>query len=205
MKLSIIVAVADNGVIGKDNTLPWRLSADLKRFKGLTMGHHLLMGRTTFESIGRPLPGRTTIVLSRGNPKLPEGVLLAGSLTEAGEIAFAAGETEAFVAGGAAAYKEALPEADLLYLTRVAGEYEGDTFFPEWNRDGWELFSMETCPRQEGEPHAVFEVWRRNKQRGKASREGARRNRVPDRLRSFGAAPSGRSGPDRSRNAPRSR
>ena len=77
MRVSIIVAVADNGVIGRDNDLPWRLSADLQRFKALTMGHHLLLGRKTFESIGRALPGREMIVVSRGTPKLPDGVHLA--------------------------------------------------------------------------------------------------------------------------------
>ena len=101
MRLSIIVAVAENGVIGRDNDLPWRISADLKRFKALTWGHHLFMGRKTFESIGRALPGRTTIVLSRGTPDLPAGVALAHDLDQAIDLARSAGETEAFVAGGA--------------------------------------------------------------------------------------------------------
>lgn len=166
MKLSIIVAAADNGVIGRDNRLPWRLSADLKRFKSLTLGHHLLMGRKTYESIGRPLPGRTAIVLSRGTPELPEGVRLARDLDEAVALARAAGETEAFVGGGAAIYREALGRADRLYLTRVAGEFEGDTRFPAWDPERWELISVETCPSGEGEPAAVFEVRER---RGPAS------------------------------------
>jgi len=161
MKLSIIVAVAENGIIGKDNGLPWRISADLKRFKALTLGHHLLMGRKTFESIGRPLPGRTTIVLSRGTPALPEGVKLAESLDQAIEMARAADDSEAFIAGGAAVYAEALPRADNLYLTRVAIDAEGDTTFPDWDRDSWQLVSVEGCPRREGEPAAAFETWRR--------------------------------------------
>lgn len=161
MKLSMIVAVADNGVIGKDNSLPWRLSADLKRFKSLTTGHHLLMGRKTFQSIGRPLPNRTTIVLSRGAPELPDGVLSASSLAEAIDIAKEAGETEAFVAGGATIYRDALSLADRLYLTRVQGEFEGDTRFPDWDRRKWVLVSMETCPSKENEPRAVFELWKR--------------------------------------------
>lgn len=163
MRLSIIVAVAENGVIGRDNRIPWRLSGDLKRFRSLTTGHYLLMGRSTFESIGRPLPGRTTIVLSRGTPELPGSVLLAGSLPEAVAMAKESRETEAFVAGGAAIYREALTIADLLYLTRVAGDYEGDTFFPDWSKKGWNLFAIETCPHKEGEPAAVFEVWRRRR------------------------------------------
>jgi dihydrofolate reductase len=161
MKLSIIVAVAENGVIGRDNQLPWRISADLKHFKALTMGHHLLMGRKTFGSIGRALPGRKTIILSRGNPEIPDNVKLARSFAEATELARAAGETEAFVAGGAAVYAEALPKADTLYLTRIAAAVEGDTTFPEWNQDQWRLFAVETCPQHDGEPAAVFETWER--------------------------------------------
>lgn len=161
MKLSIIVAVGDNRVIGRDNDLPWRISADLRRFKALTLGHHLLMGRKTFESIGRALPGRTTIVLTRGTPALPPGVLVAGSLDRALQLAREAGDTEAFVAGGAAVYAAALPRADTIYRTRVAVTVDGDTFFPEWNRAGWRLTSVETCPRRPGEPAAVFETWKR--------------------------------------------
>ncbi len=164
MKLSIIVAVAENGVIGRDNRLPWRISGDLKRFKALTLGHHLLMGRKTFESIGRALPGRTTIVLSRGTPELPAGIAHATSLDRAVDLARAAGETEAFVAGGGSVYAEALPRADGLYLTRVAIEVAGDTYFPGWDRDAWQLVSVESCPRKNGEPAAAFETWRRTVQ-----------------------------------------
>lgn len=164
MQLSIIVAVARNGVIGLDNQLPWRISGDLKHFKALTLGHHLLMGRKTFESVGKALPGRTTIVLSRGAPELPAGVAHATSLDRATELARAAGETEAFVAGGAAVYAEALPKADNLYLTRVAIEVAGDTYFPDWDRDAWQLLSVESCPRKEGEPAAAFEIWQRTVQ-----------------------------------------
>ena len=171
MKLSIIVAVAENGVIGRDDHLPWRISGDLKRFKALTLGHHLLMGRKTFESIGRALPGRTTIVLSRGTPELPPGVAHAASLDRAIDLARAAGETEAFVAGGASVYAEALPSADSLYLTRVAIEVAGDTYFPDWDRDAWQLVSVESCPRENGEPAAAFETWKR-------SREGTPLERV---------------------------
>jgi dihydrofolate reductase len=133
MRLSIIAAVADNGVIGRDNALPWRLSADLRRFKVLTLGHHLLMGRKTFESIGSVLPGRTTVVISRGRPALPPGVLLAHSIDEAVAMARASGDFEAFVAGGAEIYELALPVADRLYLTRVHTITDGDIRFPSWS------------------------------------------------------------------------
>ncbi len=143
MRLSVIAAVAENGVIGRDNDLPWRLPADLKRFKRTTVGHHLLMGRRTFESIGRPLPGRTTVVISRGRPELPDGVRLAASLEEAIEIAAAADDDEAFVAGGAEIFREALGRADRLYLTRVEAEVEGDRFFPELDEGAWRLISSD--------------------------------------------------------------
>ena len=143
MKLSIIVAVAESGVIGRDNDLPWYLPADLKRFKQLTMGHHLLMGRKTFEAIGRALPGRTTVVITRGDATLPEGVQRAGSLEEALAKAAAAGEDEAFVAGGAQIYTLALPRADRLYLTKIHAAIEGDTRLPELTESEWHLLSQE--------------------------------------------------------------
>ncbi len=163
MKLSIIAAVADNGVIGRGNDLPWHLPADLKRFKRTTMGHHLLMGRKTFESIGRALPGRTTIVISRGHPEVPEGVLVAGSLDRAIELARAAGDDEAFVAGGAEIFREALERADRLYLTRVRGEVAGDRYFPELDLGGWTLLSSETLPADERHAWPLeFELFERH-------------------------------------------
>ena len=143
MKLSIIVAVAENGVIGRGKDLPWHLSADLKRFKDLTMGHHLLLGRKTFESIGRPLPGRTMVVISRGRSDLPAGVILADSLDHAVEIAESNSDEEAFVAGGAEIYKLALPQADRVYMTRVRDSFEGDVTFPEFQEADWRLVSRE--------------------------------------------------------------
>lgn len=143
MRLSLIVAMADNRVIGRDNELPWRLPADLARFKKLTMGHHLLMGRKTFETVGRALPGRTTVVISRGQPRLPDGVLLAHSLEEAIDLARAAGDDEAFVAGGGEIYRLALPLADRIYLTRVQGGFGGDTDFPHYEASEWRLLWRE--------------------------------------------------------------
>ncbi len=143
MRLSIIAAVAENGVIGRDNDLPWRLPDDIKRFKELTMGHHLIMGRKTFETIGRALPGRTTVVISRGRPELPEGIRLAGSLEEAVDIAREAGDDEAFVAGGGQIYRLTLPLADRLYLTRLHTQFDGDTQFPALDQTQWRLLESE--------------------------------------------------------------
>jgi dihydrofolate reductase len=139
MKVSIIVAVADNGVIGLGGRVPWHLSADLRRFRALTMGHHLIVGRKTWESIGKALAGRTILVVSRGRPGLPPGVALAPSLEAALETARATGDAEAFVAGGAEIYREALPFADRLYLTRVHATPEGDTLFPPYPDQLWQL------------------------------------------------------------------
>ena len=159
MRLSLIAAVADNGVIGRDNDLPWRLPADLRRFKRLTMGPHLLMGRKTFESIGRPLPGRTTVVISRGRPALPDEVLLASSLERAIEIAAAAGDDEAFVAGGEEIFREALERADRIYLTRVRADVPGDRFFPALDARRWRLASSEERePDERNEHRLAFQV-----------------------------------------------
>lgn len=143
MRLSIIAAVAANGVIGRDNQLPWHLSEDLRRFKRLTMGHHLILGRKTFESIGRPLPGRSMVVVSRRRPVLAEGVRLADSLQTAIDLADRAGDDEAFVAGGAEIYAMALPLADRLYLTRIEADFEGDTRFPDLDFAEWRIRSEE--------------------------------------------------------------
>jgi dihydrofolate reductase len=137
MRLSLIVAVSDNGIIGRENDLPWHLPRDLKQFKKLTMGHHLLLGRKTFEAIGRPLPGRTMVVLTRGRTSLPEKVIRAGSLDDAIDIARGNGETEAFVAGGAEIYRHALPRTERIYLTRVHCEVDGDAKFPELDPATW--------------------------------------------------------------------
>jgi dihydrofolate reductase len=143
MKLSLIAAVADNRVIGQGNDIPWRLPEDWKRFKATTMGHHLLMGRRTWESIGRALPGRTTVVITRGDLDLPAAVASAASLDAAIEHARAAGDNEAFIAGGAEIYRQSLDRVDRLYLTRVHASPDGDTFFPDWDRQDWTVVSSE--------------------------------------------------------------
>jgi dihydrofolate reductase len=137
MIISLIVAMDQAGGIGKDGGLPWHLPADLKRFKALTMGHHLIVGRKTHETIGRPLPGRTTIVLTRDLDYRADGCLVAASLDEALELARQRGEDEAFVIGGAQVYDEALPLADRIYLTGVHGVFEADVYFPQFDLDGW--------------------------------------------------------------------
>ncbi len=143
MRLSLIVAVAANGVIGRGDELPWRLSEDLKRFKRLTLGHHLIVGRRTWESIGKPLPGRRMIVLSRGELRLPAGIQTASSLDDALAVAREAGDDEVFVAGGAEIYALALPHADRIYWTEVQAEVEGDVRFPPFVAEQWRELDRE--------------------------------------------------------------
>lgn len=145
MRTVIVAAVARNGVIGVDGRLPWRLPEDMARFKRLTMGHALVMGRETFESIGRPLPGRVNIVLTRRPGWSHEGIETAGSLDHALEMVSALG-VDAFVAGGAAVYRLALPLADRLEITEVDAEPEGDTWFPEVEWSRWQETSRERHP-----------------------------------------------------------
>jgi dihydrofolate reductase len=153
MRLSLIVAMTREGVIGRGGILPWRLSADLKRFKSLTMGHHVLMGRKTYESLGRPLPGRILIVISRRASYLPPGnPLTAQGLEDA--IKLSAGDDEPFVIGGGEIFREALASVSLnrverMYVTWVEAEVSGDTFFPTWNEAAWNLVASE--------PHAADE------------------------------------------------
>lgn len=140
MNLSIIAAMDERGGIGWRNRLPWHLPDDLKRFKKLTMGHYLIVGRKTYESIGQPLVGRTMIVLSRNQNTLSQqGVLVVGTLEAALDICHQAKENEVFVAGGAEVFEAALPTADKLYLTIVLAVVEADTFFPPWDEGEWEI------------------------------------------------------------------
>ena len=140
-RLSIIVAMAKNRVIGANNALPWHLSADLKRFKALTMGHHIIMGRKTFESIGRILPGRTMVVVTR-NPRFEAaGTIVVHSFDAA--MAKCAGDDEAFVIGGEALFVAALQVADRIYLTEIKASIPGDTFFPRLQSADWQEASRE--------------------------------------------------------------
>lgn len=134
-RLSIIVAVAENGVIGRGGGLPWRLPDDLRRFKELTMGKPVIMGRRTWESLGRALPGRRNLVVSRMPGYSARGAEIAFSLPDA--LRRTTNEPEVFVMGGAQLYAEALPLADRLYLTRVHAAVDGDVLFPEWRPEEW--------------------------------------------------------------------
>ena len=162
MRLSIIVAMANNGVIGRDGGLPWHISEDLKRFKRITMGNPILMGRKTYDSIGRPLPGRQSIVISRQTDWRAEGVTAVTSLDAA--LAACGDAEEAFVIGGAEIYRLALPLAGRLYLTRVEADVDGDVRLPEIAWTDWRL-----ADSQPGEPdgknpyHWKFETYERQR------------------------------------------
>lgn len=133
MKISIVVAMSENRVIGVENRLPWNIPEDLKRFKKITSGHPIIMGRKTFESIGRILPGRTNIVVTRNRDYRVEGAVVCASLTEALEwAARSPGSDEVCVIGGGEIFREALPIVDRIYLTVVQWPFEGDVFFPEF-------------------------------------------------------------------------
>ena len=152
MKLSAVVAASDNDVIGRGNALPWHLPADLAHFKRLTLGKPILMGRMTFEAIGRPLPGRRNLVLSRGGFAAP-GVETVASLAEA--RALLAGEPELAIIGGAQLYRQALPELDLIHLTRVHCRIEGDAHLPPLPAEQWREVAREERAADEKNPCAM--------------------------------------------------
>ena len=133
--ISLIVAIAKNGVIGIKNTLPWHLPEDLKRFQALTMGHHIVMGRKTYESLGRLLPGRTTVIVTRNKSYRIEGALVAHSLQDA--IQLCKKDEEVFIIGGAELYKDGLQVAERLYITQVDLDVAGDAFFPALDLSHW--------------------------------------------------------------------
>ncbi len=135
-RISIIVAMAKNRVIGVNNTLPWHLPADLKHFKSLTMGHHMVMGRKTYESIGKPLPGRTSVVVSRNAILKIEGCITASSLEAA--ILACGNDEEIFVIGGAELYRQAISLADRIYLTEIDADIPGDARFTEFDSNAWQ-------------------------------------------------------------------
>lgn len=137
MILSLIVAVAKRNVIGSDNRLLWHMPADLKHFKATTMGCPVIMGRKTFESIGKALPGRTNIVVTRNEEYIADGCTVANSLQEAVDLC--ENDQEVFVIGGGEVYKQAIHAADRVYLTRIDAEFDGDTVFPELNFSDWKL------------------------------------------------------------------
>ncbi|MFD1294755.1 dihydrofolate reductase [Lutibacter holmesii] len=145
--ITIIAAVADNNALGKDNQLIWHLPADLKRFKQVTLGHHIIMGRKTFESLGKPLPNRTTIIITRNKNYKQEGCIVVNSLTEA--IEAAKSDENPYILGGAEIYKQALEIADKLDLTLVHKSFEADAFFPEIDPLIWKVVERTDCKADE--------------------------------------------------------
>ncbi|MEO8269415.1 MAG: dihydrofolate reductase [Aureliella sp.] len=162
---TIVVAVSRNGVIGRGDGLPWKLRSDMQRFKRMTMGHCLLMGRKTYESIGRPLPGRQTIVLSRTPSRMPvNGYFVAESFPRAAELVEP--NRQVMIVGGAEIYRQILaespPRCSTIWLTRVLADVSGDTFFPEVDWEQWQLQSSEACPPGDGDDWPTeFQIWTR--------------------------------------------
>lgn len=157
IKTSLIVAAAENGVIGKDNEMPWKISSDLQYFKKITMDKPIIMGRKTFDSIGRPLAGRVNIVITRDTAFARAGVITAHSVEMALEVAKGMAEhkklKEVMVIGGAQIYALCLPEADRLYLTRIHADIEGDAHFPELDASEWLEYSRESHTASEKDSH----------------------------------------------------
>lgn len=157
MRLALICAMAENRTIGKDNSLPWHLSEDLKYFKKVTTGHCIIMGRKTWESIGRPLPGRTNIVITRNEDYKAEGAKVVTSLEAAIELAESVSSLnevdEAFIIGGAGLYREALSRAERFHLTRVHGAVEGDTHLMDFDESQWSEISRNEYLKSETNPY----------------------------------------------------
>lgn len=149
MIISLIAAATENNVIGKDNDLPWHLTDDMKFFVQTTRGHHILMGRKNLESFGKLLPKRTNIILTRDQSFSYEGAVIFHDLKEAFQFAENNGEDELMVIGGGEIYKQALPYADRIYLTRIHTEIGGDTFFPEFDQKEWKVVHEDYHPKDE--------------------------------------------------------
>ena len=159
--VSLIVAVSENGIIGDKNQLPWHISADLKRFRQLTTGHHLILGRKTFESIGRLLPDRTTVIITRNSEFYFTGAKIANSLEQAVEQT--GDDPQPFIAGGAEIYRQAIALVDTIHLTRVHCEIEGDTYFPDVDWSDWKQLESERHPAdKKNQFDYSFELYRRH-------------------------------------------
>ncbi len=159
--IALISAMARNRVIGRNNSLPWKLPADMQHFKSLTTGHPVIMGRKTFESLGRPLPNRTNIVISRNPDYAPAGCLAARSIDAALELAarhLPPDDPQAFVIGGENLYAQLLPRADRLYLTRIEADIDGDAWFPEFDTHDWLETERRHHPADDRNPHACVFV-----------------------------------------------
>jgi dihydrofolate reductase len=151
MRRSLVVAMARNRVIGRDNALPWRLPAELAHFKRVTLGHPVVMGRKTYESIGKPLPGRLNIVVTRNRDFRAPGCEVVGSLQEAYKAAGDADEVS--IIGGTSLFEAALPTADRIHLTEVDAEVEGDTWFPDFDRSQWQEREIDRYPADDRNPY----------------------------------------------------
>lgn len=163
MTVTIIVAKATNNAIGKNGELPWHLPSDLRHFKKTTSGHHVIIGRKTFTSLGKPLPGRTHIVVTRDRDFLvPDGHFVAHSLEEALGIGRSRDLSTIFILGGAKIYEEALPHAHEMIITEIEASPDADTFFPEFNRDEWELVDKVVVKKDDKNPYNhAFVTYRR--------------------------------------------
>jgi dihydrofolate reductase len=166
MIISLVVAMAENRVIGRDNGLPWKVSSDLRRFKALTIGKPVVMGRKCYESIGKPLPGRPNIVITRNPDFKPDGVIVVHSLDfafdRAEDEAKALGVDEIAVIGGGEIYRQAMDDADILHVTYILAKPEGDTYFPEIDPEIWQADHQEDVPKGEKDDFASrFVTYRR--------------------------------------------
>lgn len=165
LPLAMIAALADNHVIGLDNRMPWHLPADLKHFKAMTLGKPIIMGRKTWDSLGRPLPGRLNLVVSRQPDLQLEGAEtftdLDSALTRAEQWAREQGVDELMLIGGAQLYAQSLPQAQRLYLTRIEASPEGDAFFPDYDQAEWERIDSQAHPAEGDSPAYRFETWQR--------------------------------------------
>jgi len=149
-RVSIIAAMAKNRVIGIENRLPWRLPGDMQRFRALTMGHHILAGRKTYESIGKPLPGRSMVVITRSGGFAAPGCIVVNSVAEA--VAACRGDAEIFIIGGEQLYRQTLDVADRIYLTEVQAEFTGDARFPELDSTLWRETERKSFPADDSNP-----------------------------------------------------
>lgn len=166
-RLVVVAAMAHDRVIGQAGGMPWHLPADLKHFKSLTLGHPVIMGRRTFDAIGRALPGRINVVVSRSRPALPAGVVVCAGLEQA--LTSVAGATDAMIIGGGEIYAQALPMADRLELTLIDAELAGDTRFPEFDLAAWRLSSVRTRPPDSANPYRLTFVSLERRGRGRGA------------------------------------
>ncbi|ABM45312.1 hypothetical protein X471_00135 [Bartonella bacilliformis str. Heidi Mejia] len=163
----LIAAVAQNGVIGREGQMPWHLSTDLKRFKALTLGKPVIMGRKTWDSLGRPLPGRTNIVITRNRTFTAEGAVVTGSLSHAHDIAqkvaSQSGADAVFIIGGGEIFKEGLHIADKIFFTEILASIEGDSFFPVFDKENWTIVETQYIPEQDKDSHPTrFVIYERH-------------------------------------------